>query len=510
MEEFFEPFPESQRELLVRGQFSDLEEALYVAIRKAVDGKTLEAILADERLMHWVTAAELIRLTGADHMEALYGRGQKYIRFLRVFLQDPEWMQLYLRAGLVPTNTEVGLRVLADIWAVDGQAKDFRNYLSLATGIASSWGAGRNAPRVQLAEHHPSPGKKCNPVWRYRFFKRSHQQEKLHPGFMKLQPWEIRFLVASGVDDASFQYCQDNINLPWEQYDGACWFANYKGGSDFGDSIHNGLLFYAPCSNDIGIVQKTVEQGGVCGALSTLGSIAAAARGIPSYTVGQPGHCAYAIRLKRGEWRGGFGGPIGGMKEYIFFDGLDPVSRDLMEAVFADDANVEQSYREASLARVLVAAGKDNLARAAWERAIKTAPLNAFFRQDYQQFIEERFLFSKEQWRDYACNLLNDFEGHGFAALEILKDLQPKFLEGQSDQTKLDYFAKVHKMLATTPMAWSIKPDGIFEFQTNMLQQPESCSKLFEIVLKQHFNKGDGALFGFALNWGVKQFVEQG
>ncbi len=48
--------------------------------------------------------------------------------------------------------------------------------------------------------------------------------------------------------------------------------------------------------------------------------MAAQAHGIPAYPVGQPGHCAYgaAVRVKRGEWKGGFGGPDGGMHNHIF------------------------------------------------------------------------------------------------------------------------------------------------------------------------------------------------
>ena len=67
-----------------------------------------------------------------------------------------------------------------------------------------------------------------------------------------------------------------------------------------------------------------------------MGSIACATRGIPAYGIGQPEYCAYAFRMEHGKWKGCFGGPIGvrDMKEYIFFDGNDPIPRDLMEAVF--------------------------------------------------------------------------------------------------------------------------------------------------------------------------------
>lgn len=499
----------SQNEFLRQGKFSMLEKALQEAVKKAVAGKSVDQILADEKLMHLVTAAELIRITGAGHMDALFAKNPKYARFLATFLQDNEWMQLYLRAGLVPTDTDVGLRVLGDIWNADGQSEDFRQYLSLATGIASTWGAGRNHKGVQLAELNPAKGIKCDPVWRFNFFKKAHKENELHPNFMKLQPWEIRFTAGYGVDDASFQYVQDNIRIPWDQYSGACWYAGYKGMSDLGESIH-GSMFYIPCGNETGLAQQTYEWGGVCGKLSTMATVACAARGIPAYAVGQPGHCAYAFRLERGDWQGGFGGPYGGMKEYIFFDGNDPTSRDLMEAVFADDDNVAQSYREASLARVLTALGQDDLARKAWEKTMKTAPLNAFFRQDFQQFALDRNLFSPDEWLDYGRVLLQDFKGHGLAAVEVFKDVQDRVLQGQDDKVKLAWFADVHKALAATPMVWSASIDGAMNDEAKLLSNPSSYGELLTLALKEHLHTGNGQNFGTALNWGVKNILEQG
>lgn len=502
------PLPQSLSQSLQQGKFKDLEQTLRNAIQKAVAGKSIDEILADENTMYLVTAAELIRITGADHMDTLFAKNRKYARFLISFLQNSEWMQLYLRAGLVPTDTETGLRVLADIWNMDGKSPDFGQYRSLATGIASAWGAGRNALRLQDAEKNFRKGRKCDPLWRYNFFKQSHKSNKLHPNFINLQPWEIRFIAGNAVDDASFQYMQDNVNVPPDQYGGACWFAEYRGTSEFGESIQ-GPLFYVPWSQDMGSSQKTVEHGGVCGSLSTLGHIGAAARGIPAYTVGQPGHCAYGFRLERGKWQGGFGGPDGGMKDYIF-DGPAPTSTNLMEAVFASDDNVEQSYLQASLARTLTSLGDDTLAREAWEKTMKTAPLNAFFRKDFQQFALNRRLFSPDQWMDYSKRLLTDFKGHGFAAMDILRDVQPETLEGRNEEAKMQWFAYVNDTLAKTPVSWAVDIIPVLKDEVNLLQGPDAGRKILELALQTHLNMGDGTNFGYILNWGIKEFVEKG
>lgn len=85
-----------------------------------------------------------------------------------------------------------------------------------------------------------------------------------------------------------------------------------------GISVHVGGAFYdhKPVS-----LQIYVEYGGVCGAVSKGAAGFVKAKGIPSYTIGQPGHCAFVWKGIDGEWKignniygwvwseGGSGGP---------------------------------------------------------------------------------------------------------------------------------------------------------------------------------------------------------
>lgn len=493
---------------LGKGSFSSLEKALLDKIKESSANHSVDELLKDRNFMHWVTAAELIRQTGAVHMESLYAKNKKYARFLSTFLKDDEWMQLYLRAGLVPADTDVGLRVLADIWNHDGKSSDFAKYRSLATGTAAAWGAGGRSERLQDAEKSRWDGNRCDPVWRYNFFKESHKAGKLHPNFINLQPWEIRFVTGNPVDDASYRYLQDNIKLPPDQYGSACWFAQYRGTSEFGDTIQ-GPLFYVAWDRNTGSAQKTVERGGVCGALSTLGHIAAAARGIPAYTVGQPGHCAYGFRLKRGEWLGGFGGPNGGLHNSIF-PGPAPTSTNLMEAVFASDENVQDSYNKAALARSFTRLGDVEKAKEAWKETLKTAPLNVFFQQDFQKFASDRNLYTADQWLAYCQGILGIFKGHGFAAMDAISGVEEKGLEGRSEEEFLQWFTQVHDSLASTPVAWSVDITPVLRHQTKLSKGKVADQKILELALATHLQKGDGINFGKVLDWGIKDYVEKG
>ena len=72
------------------------------------------------------------------------------------------------------------------------------------------------------------------------------------------------------------------------------------------------------------------------------------------------------VRVKRGEWKGGFGGPDGGMHNHIF-GSQAPTSYLLMENVFADNDKADQAYLWAAPARLDEASGNTDKAIQAWE-----------------------------------------------------------------------------------------------------------------------------------------------
>ena len=286
------PAPLAQK--IASGDFDGLQTELRSTLLKAGEQtKSEQKLLQNKQYRHLLDIHELLRVTGPDKVKAVFSKSAQDAAFIKTFLQDPAWMELYLGAGLIPENSPEGLQILSDIWKADGKSPDFRNYQSLATGLASVFSTGPMAGRLKTNSAN------SNPVRRYRIFKKLHQENKLHPGFIKLRPWEMRFVVGSPWDDKSYEWSNEHVNLPWRRYTAACWAAPYTGHNFFGDTIQ-GPLFYVPWRDLNTTAENTQIIGGVCGGLSYFGTMAAQAHGIPAYPVGQPGHCAYAVRVKRG------------------------------------------------------------------------------------------------------------------------------------------------------------------------------------------------------------------
>lgn len=490
-----------------KADIEGLYQSILADIKAQSTGKSVADMLKDPKLMHLVAAEEIIRITGIPEISKLMQKDRKYAQFLNVFLRNTDWMERYLRAGIVPPNTQEGLRVFADIWAAEGKSQiDFQNYIELAISLASTWGNPQKGETFQRGEKYDTVLGKFDPVWRYNFFKNSHKDNKLHDNFANLKAWELRFVAGVHVDDASLKYAQENINVPPSQMGDACWAAEYRGVSEFGHSVQS-PLFYVGWGNDMGGSTMTAKHGGVCGALSTLGMGTSAAHGIPAFTMGQPGHCAYGFRLKRGEWLGGFGGPDGGAHITLFGERA-PTCYRLMEAVFMDDKKTEEAYKAMSLAEALVALKDDKNARDAWREAIRISPLNYHFHKAFQKWAKENNVYTKDQWKEYALGVLSIHKGHGYAAYDVLQEVEPLFLEGTKDDEKLAWYTLVNEAIAETPGSWALDLIPIIEAQDSKLDNIASREDFLASILSTHLNHGDGTNFGKALEWSIKRFVE--
>ena len=497
------PLPSSMAQKISSGDFAGLQTEIREALQAAGEQtKATQKLLQDNKYRHLLDIHELLRVTGPDNMKAIFSKSPQDAAFVKAFLQNPVWMELYLGAGLIPENSPAGIQILSDIWKADGKSPDFRTYQSLATGIASVFSTGPFAGKLKANSAN------CNPVRRYQIFKKLHQENKLHPGFIKLRPWEIRFVTGIHWDDKSYEWLNEHINLPWRRYTDACWAAPYTGSNFFGDTIQ-GPLFYVPWRDSSGEAEKTRPIGGVCGGLSHFGTMAAQAHGIPAYPVGQPGHCAYAVRVKRGQWKGGFGGPDGGMHNHIFGSEA-PTSYLLMEAVFADNEKIDLAYQWASQARLDEILGNKDKAIQSWQEALKQTPLHPFFRTELQRLLLEKQGMQPIDWYVYAKDALSHYKGNGFAAFNILKDVQNKFLMDIPAADRIAWFRDLHETIAATPTSWAVKFQPVLDSQSAFLTSPQEKAAYLETVLSTHLKTGDGTNFGQALEWAVKPFVENG
>lgn len=442
---------------------------------------------------------DAIRTAGAANLNALAAEAPLYAAFLEMFLDSTELMTLYAGAGLVPKDTAEGLRAMAKIWACEKPA-DFRRYASLAVGIGATWGTGPSLSARQYGETLTGE-RRYDPVWRYFFYRQSWEAGRLHPNFIRLRPWEIRYLVGGQWDDGSLWWLQHRVNLPWDQYGSACWVARYTGMSPFGNSIQ-GPLFHISVPKEMAFSQGLVLVGGVCGGLSNTGAAAAAAHGLVSMTMGQPGHCAYGFRPERGKWIGGFGGPAGGPHNGIF-PGCSPTANDVTEASFADDAHVDRCVILQAFAR----AGFES----ARERLLKAWPLNA----NVQREEFERLRATKAPDAAFAARakaLMKPHARYGFAYLNVVEPDWDRILSGLGGPLLARaYRLRIHEMIAQTSPTWAEKNRFVAWVEKDVAAQPAEAQGDYLGRLFALYAAGANAdAYGAILAWASENLLAKG
>jgi hypothetical protein len=260
------------------------------------DEASLRAGVANADGRQELALGELQRAVGKESMQRIEtlpdGR-----RFFDELFGSGEALEELMYSGPLPENPEQMLRALYTIGMKDAEGFHERHERTTAAAVALTFGS----------KKWPEEG-----AWgRYWYFRESRRAGLLHPMFNEMPTWQKRYVVSAGQnggwaapgtswDDASLEWMRDHVRLPVQAYIGACWQAPYRLHNLFGDSIH-GKMYYAPFSG-MNYAAKVRLVGGVCGSLSHFGANSARANGIPALTMGEPGHCAYAVRVGPGGW----------------------------------------------------------------------------------------------------------------------------------------------------------------------------------------------------------------
>lgn len=142
---------------------------------------------------------------------------------------------------------------------------------------------------------------------KYDFYKQSYADGNLFVQFKTLKPWEMSIVTKTilnigQIDDMA--WAQNYLALRPKIKEGnigqtACGLIPYRSKNKNGVSVHAGAAFYD--NNPISLKIYT-EYGGVCGAVSKGASGFCRVKGIPSYPIGQPGHCAFIWKKPGNHW----------------------------------------------------------------------------------------------------------------------------------------------------------------------------------------------------------------
>ena len=487
---------------MTENDHSNLSRSLRATVKSNIsyDEKAVNSV--NDKAAQAAFGYYICRMASPTLVEAWTKENPKNKQFLDKFLADTEWMGYYLNGGITPKDTVVALDVLARIDAKYGKEADFATYKKLATGIALTWATGRNADLLQRMEKETAPINKMCPLWRYEFYKNAHKKNRLQKDFLKLEPWEIRFLIGNTWEDAALKFASENFNLPPESYADACWAAPYTIYSEFGDSIH-GTDFYLPWGDEANNVERTVTHGGVCGALSHVGMTAAAANGIPSFTLGQPGHCAYAFRPSKGNWVGAYMGPEGSPHNWIF-EGTTPMMSDLMEDAFANPLKTVQSFQHVALATILFEEKLYTQALSEWKKALRETPCNYNTHMEFQDFLDELSPmegFPVQVITDYISDTIMHMRDHGFAMYKVLDPMFTQFADKIAEDQLVHFYVCMHKALAKDKSTWSQNINEVLYSQYRTLSDETLQQQFVKTVLTTHMQEPENAQLAKTFEW---------
>ncbi len=252
---------------------------------QALGTSDLTARLRDPALRRELVRHEILRQFSPKEL-LVFLKSPSEQAFLKEFFSQTLWMEEFVGSGSFK-NPVTGLLALAAMAEFDPEIRKPSLEQKIATSVA-----------LETAMSDQTP---VNAVQIYRYYRDRNRQGKLHPGFVQLDIWEMRFAVAATVTFDELSWIGNRASFSPTEARSAAWQVHYLGDSPFGDSIQS-AWYYMPWSERLNYTQKTVRVGGVCGSLSTTGALSAKADGIPATTMGEPGHCAFAVRPERGKW----------------------------------------------------------------------------------------------------------------------------------------------------------------------------------------------------------------
>ncbi len=184
------------------------------------------------------------------------------------------------------TSEKNTLKIIREIWNKDHQLTG--THLNLALGCAIN---ANNPDQEQIL------------LDKYEYYKHAYNEKKLFPQFETLEPWEMSLLFQGpeSVEEMKWanQYLDKKKADPNNISNKACSLIPYRDHNPQGVSVHKGGAFY---DNKPVTLMLYVEYGGVCGAVSKGACGFLRSKGIPAYTIGQPGHCAFVWKNINGIW----------------------------------------------------------------------------------------------------------------------------------------------------------------------------------------------------------------
>lgn len=275
-----DPIQELQAELKQKVHLNTSGSSFVEEAKQKLNDPNFQADLA---------AYTLLNKCGSYYFEQIKQRPEG-AEFLHALFADTNWQEEIMASGPF-RHPKITISYLYHIWKHGREDLFNPLYKKLATSVALEH-AERQSRKGNVSDFHV--------VRRFQDYVNAHKELRLHADFDNLETWEMRFAIEMDGDSRHFKWHSDNYRYKTGTYTGTCWEAPYRLHNVFGDSIHRSE-YYKSWEHAYNWPEMAVKVGGVCGTLSHFGASAARVSGIPAMAAGQPGHCAYIIRINN-EW----------------------------------------------------------------------------------------------------------------------------------------------------------------------------------------------------------------
>ena len=310
---------------------------------------------------------------------------------------DLDWMTELLYSG--PTDRlGQGLKYLAVIYARISEEVGDPIIRRIATTTALEFGREGWPEKDMLA--------------RFNYYYSSYKEGKLNKIFDTLEYWETRLVTgnrgfSSWGSPQSLAWQRDNVRLPVEGYLGASGQLVYRLRNTAGDSVFSGE-YLAPVLKAFNNITALAhrEIGGVCGACSHYGAYGALAAGIPAMTMGEPGHCAYTVRIGN-QWRKGYSIYWQHSMHKTFWGLHDWEFLIMTQELYSDKQKTRASDMLTAMAEFLASQRMTFSAINCYDAATQAQPLNWTAWTSYAGYLKQKAPKNKARWKE-LCERVTD------------------------------------------------------------------------------------------------------
>lgn len=347
---------------------------------------------------------------------------------------------------------------------------------------------------------------------RYKYYSESYKKELLNTLFDTWRYWEMRWIVGCAQpqqrvgnwgEPRNLAWMRDNVRLPSDRYLGAECQLQYRLRNVAGDSVFSSA-YLAPV---LPYVNGTTawayrEIGGVCGALSHYATYAALASGLPATCMGEPGHCAYAMRVG-GEWKRGNSIYWQHSVGKTFFRESDWDFLILTENLYSDYFNTLIADQLVAMADFLGARRKMTASFNCYELAMKVQPLNWPALNRYAGYLKVKAPEDYDKWKRLHDNIVDGLgKKHYNAASKLLvRKVYPNLAPMVKDRATLNkmYSGLFKNFDGWGENRWDINPtlDAQIAFYKNNDDRKIYMREVVKVLM------GKPEYAGAVLTWGL-------